>query len=145
MFKFSEVSNQRLVTCHRDLQLIFNEVIKGLDCSIFCGYRNEQNQNQAFKNNLSQLTFPNSKHNQLPSMAVDAGPYFVELKNTDWEDEKAFSLFAGYVKATAHRLLYEKKITHRVRWGGDWDNDGRTSDETFSDLPHFELIPVSRA
>lgn len=26
-----------------------------------------------------------------------------------------------------------------LRWGGDWDGDGRSDDETFVDLPHFEL------
>jgi peptidoglycan L-alanyl-D-glutamate endopeptidase CwlK len=26
-----------------------------------------------------------------------------------------------------------------VRWGGDWDSDGRSDDESFFDSPHFEL------
>jgi peptidoglycan L-alanyl-D-glutamate endopeptidase CwlK len=26
-----------------------------------------------------------------------------------------------------------------VRWGGDWDHDGKSKDEQFLDLGHFEL------
>jgi len=28
----------------------------------------------------------------------------------------------------------------RVRWGGDWDGDGSTKDQTFHDLGHYELF-----
>lgn len=31
-----------------------------------------------------------------------------------------------------------------LRWGGDWDGDGRSDDERFLDYPHFEL-PVEAA
>ncbi len=142
MPKFGATSCKRLNSCHVDLQKIFNEVIKTTDCSIFCGYRTQREQNKAFINGLSQVEYPNSKHNLSPSMAVDAGPYFCELKNTDWEDVKAFAVFAGYVMRIVEELFQAGKITHRIRWGGDWDGDGRTSDETFIDLPHFELVKV---
>ena len=26
-----------------------------------------------------------------------------------------------------------------IRWGGDWNGDGTLTDQTFNDLPHFEL------
>ena len=140
MPKFGKTSTARLATCHPDLQLIFNEVGKTVDCSIFCGYRTKEAQEAAFDKGLSQIHFPNSKHNRFPSMAVDAGPYFPELKNTDWADAMAFASFHGYVKRVTDELLKVKAITHSIRWGGDWDSDGRTSDETFRDLPHFELV-----
>jgi peptidoglycan L-alanyl-D-glutamate endopeptidase CwlK len=137
---FGRTSNGRLNTVHDDWKLIMNEVIKKVNCSIFCGFRNKTSQNKAFTDGKSQVRWPDSKHNTFPSLAIDAGPYFPELKNTDWEDVKAFACFAGYVIATADRLLDEGKITHRVRWGGDWDMDGRTLDQKFNDLPHFELV-----
>lgn len=140
MPSFNKTSKDRLNTCHPDLQLIFSEVIKTVDCSIFCGFRNETSQNAAFDKNLSQVKWPDSKHNTFPSMATDGGPYFVELRNTDWNDLLAFAVFAGYVMRVADELLEKKLTTHRIRWGGDWDMDGRTSDETFLDLPHFELV-----
>lgn len=142
MPSFSKTSRARLSTCHVDLQVIFNEVIKSKDCSIFCGHRDKFSQNKAKASGKSQLSWPDSNHNSLPSNAVDAGPYFVELKNTDWEDHVAYGVFAGYVMATADRLLVEGKISHKLRWGGDWDSDGRTSDERFNDYPHFELVSV---
>jgi peptidoglycan L-alanyl-D-glutamate endopeptidase CwlK len=27
-----------------------------------------------------------------------------------------------------------------LRWGGDWNMDGRTTDNKFDDLGHFELV-----
>ena len=36
--------------------------------------------------------------------------------------------------------LYDQGvITHKLRWGGDWDKDGSTTDQNLNDLPHFEL------
>jgi len=142
MPRYSKTSASRLATGHQDLQLIFNTVIGYVDCSIFCGHRKETAQNEAFFDGLSQLAWPESKHNKFPSMAIDAGPYFAELKNTDWEDRLAFAKFAGVVQIVSVQLLKENKISHRVRWGGDWDCDGRSLDEGFQDLPHFELIPA---
>lgn len=140
MPKYGSASKARLSSCHQDLQIIFSEVIKGVDCSILCGHRPEDEQQVAFEAGLSKLTFPDSKHNKVPSIAVDAAPYFSELRNTDWNDSNAFAFFAGYVMATANKLFEEGKISHKLRWGGDWDGDGQTKDQSFHDLPHFELI-----
>lgn len=142
MPEFGKSSRERLATCHPDLQLIFNTAIKTVDCSIFCGHRPKASQNKAFDDGLSQLKWPDSNHNSTPSVAVDAGPYFPELRNTDWADHKAFAVFAGYCMRIADELLEKKLITHRLRWGGDWDGDGRTVDEGFVDLPHFELMKL---
>lgn len=142
MPKFGKTSGGRLATCHPDLQLIFNTAIKTVDCCILCGHRNKVKQTMAFSNGSSQVQWPNSKHNSFPAMATDAGPYFIEISNTDWEDKKAFAVFAGYCIRIADELLEKKLITHRLRWGGDWDGDGRTLDENFVDLPHFELVKV---
>jgi peptidoglycan L-alanyl-D-glutamate endopeptidase CwlK len=137
---YSKTSATRLASCHIDIQVIWNELIKYIDCSVFCGHREEAEQNKAFFDDLSQLQWPDSKHNSFPSMAIDSGPYFVELRNTDWEDAKAFAKFAGFAQLLAIQLYEQKKITHVLRWGGDWDMDGRTTDQSFSDLPHFELV-----
>lgn len=127
--KFSLISQNKLNTCHPDLQTLFNEVIKYYDCSIICGHRNELEQNEAFRTGRSKLKFPNSKHNQVPSLAVDVVPYPV-----DWNDHKRFYHFAGFVLGLAHTLNI------KIRWGGDWDSDLQFKDEKFLDLPHFELV-----
>lgn len=128
MPKFGINSNIALETAHPDLQRLFREVIKYVDCSILEGHRDKIAQDAAYAAGKSKKRWPESKHNRQPSLAVDAAPYPV-----DWKDPKRFCFFAGYVKATADRLGIG------IRWGGDWNSDGHISDETFPDLPHFEL------
>jgi peptidoglycan L-alanyl-D-glutamate endopeptidase CwlK len=135
MPKFSLGGQVKLIQAHPDLQILFNEVIKYFDCTIICSHRGEEEQNNAFARGASKLKFPNSKHNQLPSLAVDVLPYPVV-----WSDTKRMNLFAGFVKGIAVMLKNEGKITHGIRWGGDWDSDTEVSDNQFNDLPHFELV-----
>lgn len=134
MSGFSEFSKANLATCHPDLQVLFNEVIKDFDCRIQCGHRDKAGQDAAYPK-YSQVQWPNSMHNKMPSLAVDVLPYPV-----DWKNEKSFYFFAGRVLATAERLLREKKMMFAVRWGGDWDRDNDLNDHKFIDLPHYELV-----
>lgn len=140
---FGHTSLARLNTCHNDLQLIFSTVASRYDCTIICGHRTKGAQEIAVMEGKSQLHWPTSRHNAWPSMAADAGPYFKEIGNLDWNDIKAFSLFAGWVLCVADQLLRDGKVTHKLKWGGDWDSDGRTADHTFIDAPHFELVPLN--
>ncbi|MCC2615948.1 M15 family peptidase [Aestuariibacter halophilus] len=140
MPSYSRTSRDRLATCHEDLQLIFNELIGMVDHSILCGHRGKEEQNQAYAENKSRVKWPDGKHNEYPSLAVDAAPYFIELGNVDWNDLIALACFAGQVIMMARRLYDEGEISHLVRWGGDWDRDGRNADQEFNDFVHFELI-----
>ena len=133
MPSFSNLSEQRLSTCDPRLQAIFREVIKEYDCSILCGHRGQDEQDEAFSTGRSTKKWPDSKHNSQPSIAVDAAPYFIGIK-IDWKDTAAFARFAGYVERVAH----EQGV--KIRWGGDWNQNRRTADETFIDMPHFELV-----
>lgn len=139
MHPLGKTSSHRLSSCHNDWKVICEALCKWVNYSVFCGHRGELAQNQAFFNGTSELEWPNSKHNTIPSLAIDMGPYFSELKNTDWEDANAFAMFAGMVLLVAKQLYVQGKISHQVIWGGDWDSDGRTSDHKFRDFPHFEL------
>lgn len=140
MYAFSKSSLERLATCHGDIQKIWRELSNYVDCSVLCGHRDELAQNDAYDNGFSEVMWPDSKHNPFPSMAIDSGPYSIELGNVDYDDHKAFAKFAGYVDLTARQLLGRGEISHLIRWGGDWDMDGRTNDQLFNDLPHFELV-----
>jgi peptidoglycan L-alanyl-D-glutamate endopeptidase CwlK len=40
----------------------------------------------------------------------------------------------------AQKLKDDGKMTHSVRFGGDWDGDKDITDQKFNDLVHFELI-----
>lgn len=135
MPKFSQESFSRLSTCHLDLQALFYEVIKSFDCTILVGYRNEEDQEKAFENGHTQLHWPNSKHNTNPSFAVDVAPYPL-----DWNDAKEFYFFGGYVLGIAQKLKDEGKITHSIRWGGDWDSTKHLNKNGLNDLVHFELV-----
>ncbi len=128
MPSFSRRSLAKLNTAHPELQRLFLAVIIEHDCTILCGHRNKEDQDGAFADGMSLLQFPHSKHNSLPSMAVDAAPYPI-----DWKDTKRFIAFGFAVNAIA------KKLGISIRWGGDWDGDGDLKDQRFMDLVHFEI------
>jgi peptidoglycan L-alanyl-D-glutamate endopeptidase CwlK len=135
MPKFSKTSLSRLETCHEDLQALFHEVIKVFDCSILCGFRGMEQQMRVYEQGLSQVRWPNSKHNHKPSWAVDVIPYPV-----DWKDLNRFRYFGGYVLGVADILELQDLISHKVRWGGDWDRDTKLRNNKFNDFAHFELV-----
>lgn len=126
---FGQTSRDRLSTCDERLQRVFNEVIKHRDCSILCGHRGQAEQDEALRTGKSKLGWPKSNHNTLPSKAVDAAPYPV-----DWNDRDRFQVFGGFVLGIAASM----GIT--LRWGGDWNGNGTNRDQTFHDLPHFEVV-----
>jgi len=133
MPKFGSKSMSNLSTCHPDLQRLFNEVIKEYDCTVMCGFRSKEDQDKAVQEGRSKVHWPNGKHNSNPSLAVDVAPWFSTPPNVRWNDTNKFYHFAGYVQAVADQLGIS------IRWGGDWDGDGELHDQTFFDLPHFEL------
>jgi peptidoglycan L-alanyl-D-glutamate endopeptidase CwlK len=137
MNHFSEISKQRLQTCHKDLQLLFNVVIQEFDCTIVCGHREKEDQDKAFAEGKSKLRYPNSKHNQNPSQAVDAAPF--EVNHIDWSKSQMIA-FAFYVKGIADELFRIGSVKHRIRLGADWNNNNDIDDENFLDAPHFEII-----
>lgn len=126
MYKFSKRSKENLSQAHEDLQVLFNEVIKCRDCSVICGYRGEKEQNEAFDNGKSLLKYPNSKHNKIPSLAVDIVPYPIA-----WDDIKRFEEFGDFVLKKAESLKKEGRINGKIIWGGNW--------KKFKDYPHYEL------
>jgi peptidoglycan L-alanyl-D-glutamate endopeptidase CwlK len=114
---------------HTDLQRVVTEVKKLFPCKVIVGHRNKEDQDKAFNEKKSKLQWPNSKHNTIPSKAMDIVPLPV-----DWNDLKRFYYFAGYVMAVA------KSLNIKLRWGGDWNSDTEIKDNSFNDLPHFELV-----
>ncbi len=129
MADFSVSSIKRLVTLDVRLQKILKEAIKIYDFSILEGYRDEKTQDKYYKEGKSKLKFPNSKHNTYPSKAVDIAPYPI-----DWKDTSRF--------IELKNIIFERaeKNEVKLRWGGDWDDDGEMNDQQFNDLVHFELV-----
>lgn len=129
MPKFGKRSKRNLAQCENQLQDLFNEVIKHFDCSVICGHREQKEQDEAFYSERSKVEFPNSKHNTLPSLAVDVLPYPIDFKDTD-----RMYMFVGFVRGIAASMNIS------IKSGADWDSDTEVNDQIFHDLPHFELI-----
>jgi peptidoglycan LD-endopeptidase CwlK len=134
MPRFSENSLKHLESCHPDLQILFLQIVNDFDCSIVCGHRCKEDQDRVFKDGFSQVEYPNSKHNDYPSMAVDVIPY-----PTGYNDDKTSRHFVGYVLGVAAEMKRQGLIEHYVKSGIDWDGDRDLNDQKFKDLPHFEL------
>ena len=105
---------------HKDLQILFNEVIKCRDIAVICGHRGEKEQNKAYEDGFSMLKFPKSKHNKVPSLAVDVVPYPI-----DWNNIGRFEELGEFVVQKA------KEMNINISWGGNW--------EKFKDYPHYEI------
>ena len=128
MPEFSPRSKAKLAQCDARLQRVFEEVVKHFDCTVLEGRRTEQRQNELFRTGKSKVQYPNSKHNATVSLAADVAPYPI-----DWNDTKRFYLFGGFVLGIA------RSQGVILRWGGDWDGDFQWNDQSFHDLPHFEI------
>ena len=114
--------------------------ISDVDFGIAEGYRSVEDQQKYYREGKSKIDgiTQKSKHNYNPSMAVDIYPYFDG--KAQWEKEHS-SYLAGLIHAIAEMLYNENEITHKVRWGGNWDMDGIILiDQSFDDRPHFELV-----
>ena len=125
---FSRKSNEILRTVHPALREVCREVIKTYDFTVLEGHRSNQRQEELFRLGKSTLRAGESKHNQNPSRAVDCVPFPI-----DWGDTNRFYLLAGFMFQAA------KELDVSIRWGGDWSRDWVHTDQTFFDLPHFEL------
>ena len=159
MAAYSDSSQRKLDTAHHDLQLIFNEVVRIFDNTILYGNRSVAYQFDLYKQGRAKddngkwvivdkskvVTYCDgtknkSKHNYTPSKAVDAVPYYTTIPHIRWKDTDRMYYFAGHVKAIAIVLKTQGRITHDIKFGGDWDDDTEVKDQTFMDLAHFEII-----
>jgi peptidoglycan L-alanyl-D-glutamate endopeptidase CwlK len=157
MFEFSERSIKEIQTVHKDGQLILHEALlwTPVDFGVSEGHRSVDRQFALWQQgrkllgngewtvvgpvvtNIDGLTVK-GKHNVMPSMAWDIFCYHPD-RNIAYDTEH-IAVVAGVLLATASRLLAEKKITHRLKWGADWDADGLLIfDQKFDDRPHFQL------
>ncbi len=129
MPSFSNFSLSHLETCDDRLQDVFNEVIKHVDCRVFSGHRSPEEQDRLFEEGKTTLIGGESKHNKFPSLAIDVTPYPI-----DWENRERMLLFNGFVLGTASQMGVI------LRSGSDWNMNFNPRDQTFHDLPHFELL-----
>jgi len=121
MASFSNRSKKRLLTCDGRLQKILFDAISVMDFTILCGHRGEVEQNKAFEGGNSNAKWLESKHNYLPSKAVDIAPWPI-----DWNDTESFARLVGVVQGIA----FKHGVT--IRCGMDFTS--------IKDYPHIELV-----
>lgn len=135
MPKFSKRSLAQLATCNESLQRVCMEAIKEMDFTCLEGHRDQAAQNKAYDSGHSKLRWPDGKHNDRPSRAIDIVPYPAPYANI-----KDNIFLMGYVLGIADAMYHRGEIEHKCRVGCDWDRDGKVSDESFLDASHLEII-----
>ena len=135
MFTLSDRSLKRLEGVNDDLIKIVKLAIRRtpVDFGVaWCGgFRTPEEQNQLFKDGYSQCDGYEklSKH-----QFGDAVDLQVFVGGAAVQNEKMQCIVAGVMSSCASELDV------KIRWGGDWDQDGDVRDNVFNDLYHFELI-----
>ena len=125
MPRFGSRSRRRLKGVDTKLVNVLNETIKLMDITVIEGVRSKKRQAELLKKGATKVKY--SKH--MEGKAVDVAPYPIQ-----WDDRERFHYMGGIVRGVASQMGI------KVRWGGDWDNDGEIKDNNFDDLVHIELV-----
>tara|TARA_R110002020_G_scaffold221997_1_gene430280 strand:+ start:485 stop:865 length:381 start_codon:yes stop_codon:yes gene_type:complete len=124
MYKFGKRSRERLKGVDSRLVNVLNELIKMMDVTIIEGLRSAERQKELLAKGATKVKY--SKH--MEGKAVDLAPYPI-----DWENRDGFYYMGGMIRGIA------KQMNINIRFGGDWDSDGDTKDNSFDDLVHIEV------
>lgn len=138
-YSLSARSQTRLDGVHPDLKRVVRRAIlkSDQDFSVLEGVRTPQRQQQLYAQGRTKpgpkVTWTlNSRHFINPTTgcghAVDLAPFPI-----DWTDPRKFDAISQAMFAAADELGI------KIRWGADWDRDGKPRERGESDSPHFEL------
>jgi len=130
---FGKASRVHLSQVHPEMLRVLSRALQicVTDFSVIEGHRPKAEQDLVFALGNSKVKWPNSAHNQLPSLAVDLIPYPFK----GWNDIQGFKNIADAMFQAAAELNIE------IRWGGDFNRDGSKTTKDGWDKPHFELHP----
>lgn len=142
MHRLGNTSTKRLATCHIDIQLIIREAISisRVDFGVAEGHRSLEDQMKYYKAGKSRVDGIKikGKHNYSPSLAIDI--YAFINGKASWEKD-SLNYLSGLILGVSGLLFKQGKISHQLRWGGNWNQNGVIlKDQSFDDMPHFELI-----
>lgn len=152
-YQLGKRSNERLVGVHPDLAKVVRRAIElsNQDFMVLEGVRTEQRQRELYgqgrtakelsavrldpalaRPRMAKVTWKlNSNHFKQADgfgHAVDLVPYPV-----DWNSFEKFDAIASAMFVAAA----EEGVA--LRWGADWDRDGKRRERGETDSPHFEL------
>ena len=121
-YSFGKKSLERLDQCDIRLQTLCKKMLEcsDFDMTVTCGHRGKEEQEKAFKEGKSKAHFGQSKHNSLPSKAVDICPYPINWDTNDIRWHKMVAL--AYDIASS--------LGFRIKCGAFF---------SFKDYPHIEL------
>jgi peptidoglycan L-alanyl-D-glutamate endopeptidase CwlK len=156
---YGATSLQRLATVHPELENLMKAVGEHFPNTILEGERTVEQQEKNVAKGVSKTM--NSKHVRSPAEAVDAAPdplawpqaakllsriETVAGQLTDEQGAEVMALVEGYVREVSRWyyfggfvLGYAQELNVEIRWGGDWNSNRQLEDQTFHDLPHFEI------
>lgn len=114
---FGEKSTAVLTTLHPALRLLMKNVVEHHDITLLEGHRPQLRQNRLFFDGKSLVEWPDSRHNSIPSMAVDVAPWPIpeawgflgdlsgETRDLAWKERVKFYQTAAIIKYEWARLV----------------------------------------
>lgn len=141
-FRFGTRSEANLLGMHHELVNVVRLalIISNVDFAVIEGLRTKDRQRELYAKGRT-TTGPivtwtmNSKH--IDGMAVDLLPVNPATGNVDgssWNYKEGFQEISEAMFAAADRLDV------KIRWGADWNMNGKPGEKGETDSPHFELI-----
>lgn len=122
----NSTSLNKLKTAHPSLVRLAMAVDEIYPIQVICGHRTDEDQEAAFKDGKSKLRPGKSKHNRLPSLAIDCVPDpDKDPKTISWTDLKTYEIMCHVFESKADELGI------KIRLGRDFK---------FKDYPHIELV-----
>lgn len=142
-YRLGAQSRARLAGVHPDLIRVVERAIRlsTVDFSVLEGVRTPQRQRELYAQGRTQpgriVTWTLTSNHFVNSNtglghAVDLIPSPV-----DWEGPVRFPKFDAIAKAMFSAAGLEGV---EIRWGADWDRDGKPRERGETDSPHFELV-----
>lgn len=155
MYTFGQRSTELLAKADLNLQKVFNKAIQlsPIDFGISQTSRTIDEQRQFYREGKSKinpdaydlLSLPHKAKHIVTSQFQRAGAIdifaWIPGKTNLMYDVEHLCMIAGVIMSISQEMYQEGFISSRLRWGGNWDRDGQIIyDQTFQDLPHFELM-----
>ncbi len=136
-FKLSQTSLDRLQGVNERLVILVHRALElsGVEFMVVEGLRTKQRQQQLYaqgRTTKGKIVTWTLKSKHLDGLAVDLAP--IQNGQIDWTDLAKFDAMAKAMFAAAAELGI------KIRWGADWNQNGRPREKGESDSPHFELV-----
>ena len=140
-FRFSALSRSRLKGVHPDLIRVVDRalMLSSVDFMVIEGVRTPERQRALYAQGRTKpgriVTWTLRSRHLVQAdgfgHAVDLAPYPL-----DWEGPARFPKFDAIARAM---FAAADDLGVAIRWGADWDRDGRPRERGESDSPHWEL------